>query len=209
MRNSIKRLIVSGIILGLILSLYSTYLDFLLHYGITSGDLFCSINEFIDCKSIYLSKYSRIFGFSKSFLGVLYYFILAINFSLLLKKRDESRFNIFLFFLSIGALFSTYNLIQILFVVGKICLVCLLLQGISIFIFISILVERRHHYTDVYSIKFTNYFYSQLVMIIVIMLSGFQLQKKLNEYLSIDHNNTIADNYIENYFSESKHTIRI
>ncbi|NOR75228.1 MAG: thioredoxin domain-containing protein [Draconibacterium sp.] len=204
MRNSTKWLLISGIILGLILSLYSTYLDFLIHYGIISSNLFCSINEFIDCKSIYLSKYSRIFGFSKSFLGVLYFIILATNFTLLLKKTDESRFNIFLFFLSIGALFSVYNLIQIIFVIGKICPLCLLLQAINILLFISIVVERRVHYKDVYSIKFTNYFYSQLVMIIVIMFFGFHLQKKINEYLSIDNSNTKADNYIENYFSSNK-----
>jgi len=204
MGDSTRWLILSGIILGLILSLYSTYLDFLIHYGIESDYLFCSVNEFIDCKSIYLSKYSRVFGFSKSNLGVLYFIILAINFIFLLKKTDESRFNIFVLFISAGALYSIYNLYLNFFVIQKICLICLLLQVLNIFLLVSVSIERKHIYSDIFSIRFTNYFYSQLVIIILIMFFGFHLQKKLNEYLSIDNSNTKADNYIENYFSSNK-----
>ena len=41
-------------------------------------------------------------------------------------------------------------------------------------------------------------------MIILITFFGFHLQKKINEYLSIDYKDVKADEYIVNYFSSDK-----
>lgn len=204
MRNSTKWLLLSGIILGLIFGLYSTYLDFLLHWGIDSNGLICSVNEYIDCKSVYLSKYSKVFNFSKSLLGFLFYIILLFNFIFLTRNTDESRFDLFFLFLMIGAFFSIYNLYLLVFVIQKICLICLILQVIGIFLFTTVMIERKFLYKDVYSIKFTKYFYSQLILISFILLSGFQIQKKMNSYWSKENGNNKADSYISNYYSSDK-----
>lgn len=204
MRKSTKRLIISAITLGLIVSLYSTYFDFLIHWGMDSGDLLCGINKYIDCKSIYLSEHSTVFGMSKSFLGLIYYIILLLNFIFLSQQKEESRFNVLLLIIAIGAIFSFYNLYLLIFVIQKICLLCLSLQAINILLLVTIIIERRHQYTEVYSIKFTYYFYAQLVISFCILFLGFHTQNKINRYLSIDFGPYKADNSIVDYYSSDK-----
>jgi hypothetical protein len=105
---------------------------------------------------------------------------------------------------AVGALFSVYNLFLSLFVIRKICIICTLLQGINISLFIYLAQERRRLYQDIFAIKFTQYFYSQLLISCLLLFTGFQIQKNVNSDISDYENNKKDDAYLTSFFSSSK-----
>jgi uncharacterized membrane protein len=99
----------------------------------------------IDCGAVTLSVYSKIFGISISYFGLLFY--LFIFGSILFKKNldiDKTDIHTYLITLSpIGAfLFSIYLVIIQLFVLELICLYCMLSAATSTGIFLVLSVPK-------------------------------------------------------------------
>jgi len=114
-----KKLIIFFSIVGFLVSAY------LYFEGKKMG---CALNG---CDLVLTSKYSKFLGIDNSLLGMVYFFIIGF-FSLLNKIK-------FLKIISVFALFFVFYLLFVMFFILKeICLFCLIVDFISIIIFVLI-----------------------------------------------------------------------
>jgi uncharacterized membrane protein len=128
--ESMTRLIIFFAILGVLLSLYMTWL----HYK-PGNSSFCTINEQFDCEAVNKSRYSELFGMPVALLGVFGYFVILLTaFSILagydwswLSKRLKPRHChwVLFVFAALGFLVSVYLSIVQAFVLHTWCVICI------------------------------------------------------------------------------------
>lgn len=119
--------------LGLADSVYLTYE----HY--TSGTAPCSNNIFLDCGKVLQSSYSEIYGIPLALIGVVFYGLLVIS-TIYSMMRKGLAGKYALLILSAGGFISTLYLMYLqFFVIGALCMYCMISAGISITNFFIIL----------------------------------------------------------------------
>ena len=98
----------------------------------------CSTSIFVDCGKVLQSKYSTIMGFPLSLLGLLHYINLLFWVTLTFYYSRPIFKRIVFLFSAIGFLFSLYLVWLQLFVIGAICLYCMLSAFTSIALYVSL-----------------------------------------------------------------------
>mgnify|MGYP000446968679 CR=1 FL=1 len=109
----------------------SVYLATAYHSGTPLSCKFLS-----GCNEVARSKYSYIGGVSLPVLGVLFYTIVAINSLLYLAKRSNIYAIILLLVTDLGLLASIYFVYLQVYVIGAICLYCIISATASLILFL-------------------------------------------------------------------------
>ncbi len=130
-------LLISAILAGLGLSIYSVYH----HFQITkfgNFDSFCSINQTFDCGAVAQSPYSVMFGVPLGVWGGLYFctqlFFIFPRFKNNLSKQNAQNF---LGLAILGVLASLYLAFVSLFLIKAVCLVCVSTYFVILVMFIG------------------------------------------------------------------------
>ncbi len=125
MNNTILMLCV----LGIILSSYLTYL----HYVPEELDAsFCNISDYLSCATVNKSRFATLFGIPVALLGIIGFVIMGV---LAINKRYPS--GTALFFLSLSSLiFMLYLTGAEIFIIGAVCVLCVMVAAITLFIFL-------------------------------------------------------------------------
>lgn len=135
-----RRIIVEWI-LPVLLILEIILTGFLAYNAMYSSG-FCVVSDNVgNCESVQSSIYSEIFGVKLSYLGLIAFVVLAFVYFISLKDRKISKLFIWLSF--VGALFALYLLYLQLFVLQQVCTTCLIVDGVSILIFLISWVFRK------------------------------------------------------------------
>lgn len=102
-----------------------------------NGKMICPLGG--DCQKVVNSQFSKLFGISIEYFGMIYYFLILFGYITLLSFPYEIEVLYFvLAFLSLGGfLFSLYLLFIQAFLIRNWCLWCLISAGSSTFIFLS------------------------------------------------------------------------
>lgn len=117
-------------LVGLVVAGISLYYHFA-----DAGESFCNINDRFNCQTVYQSEYSYLFGIPVPVLGIIAYLGFA---GLIIFQRQISSFLVFSmkeywWYLSvIASIMLTYQLIMTSissFVIGAICVLCLISQA--------------------------------------------------------------------------------
>jgi protein-disulfide isomerase/uncharacterized membrane protein len=149
--NSVNQYNISMIMLilsviGLLSSIYLTYL----HQQIFTGKLedfgFCGISRSISCEAVSASPYSKIFGIPLAWLGVLLYlFWIALAAIAAFKPENNSRIsNGLILVTSAAAVASNIYLGQVMFfILGTLCLLCLLTYALNLVVLVLALRQTK------------------------------------------------------------------
>lgn len=124
LENSTKLLILFAT-LGLLFSSY-------LYYTSSFKDNVCGINS---CNIVLKSKYSEFLGINNSLIGI-FYFSLALFFSLFLSKISKIFQFLFIFLSFLGFIFSIYLILIQFLILKKICIFCIFADLSAILIFL-------------------------------------------------------------------------
>ena len=127
------------LVASLFLQLYLTKQFYSVQYGVGLGESICNINEFLNCDSVALSKYSKIFGVPNAVLGTFLNLILLIGLlgyafnSGSQNKEEESSWLNFYFTLAVVSM-GTSIVLAIISVIAikKLCIFCAALYVLSI-----------------------------------------------------------------------------
>ncbi|MEN9852637.1 MAG: hypothetical protein RI996_580 [Candidatus Parcubacteria bacterium] len=104
--------------LGLLDSIYLTYTRFM---GIVPP---CSISFFSGCATVAKSSYSVFFGIPLSLIGVFFYLLICVVTITLIYKKVRYGSLAFVFFSTLGGLFSLYFVYLQAFVIRAFCIYC-------------------------------------------------------------------------------------
>lgn len=143
------------------LSLFGMGLAFILvtqHYNLLKKGFeeksFCSINEFIDCDVVNASSYADIFSIPVAGLGLIFYFIIFIYSSIAqassAHKKDSLLFCFYLSFLAL--LFTIYMAYVSFFKLEVICLLCIGMYLLNLFIFLLFPPALRTKFREIPSL---------------------------------------------------------
>ncbi|MDA0207820.1 MAG: vitamin K epoxide reductase family protein [bacterium] len=121
MKYSHLTLIILGSLLGLIASIYLSFIA-----AGTVDTAFCSIGETFDCGAVNSSKYARLFGFPNSWLGILAYTFLLISALINHKNVRIWLMNLSIFGVVIMLLFGLYLTYIEAFVLYAWCIFCVM-----------------------------------------------------------------------------------
>ncbi len=120
--------------LGLVLAALSTWI----HHQVTSGGgytSFCNVSATVNCDDVVASRYGSLLGLPVSVWAIGFYLLLAVvarrAFGAASKGRDQARADALALAVA-GGLFSTYLALISLFVLQKICLLCMGLYVASV-----------------------------------------------------------------------------
>lgn len=110
-------------------------------------DLPCNINPFISCTSVINSPQGEVFGFANPLLGIAgFSFVLAVGMMLLSGVEPSRRF--WKFFTG-GIITATvlihWFIYQSIFVLGSLCLYCMITWVVTWPIFIYTIIKRNQH----------------------------------------------------------------
>ena len=109
-----------------------------------SGD-WCSLSTYVDCRMVARSPYALVFDRPVAWFALGYYAWLICAAILLIVQRETSWLIEGLLPVAlIAAAVSIWKLYQMIFLVGQLCIACLLLQGTNLLILGSILLMLRH-----------------------------------------------------------------
>ncbi len=123
--------------LGIILSLYLTYIHFT-----ESRAAFCAAGT--DCDTVRQSGFSTIMGVPVAALGVAGYSVLLVVFLISMKKRTKW---LLLYILALaGFVFSAYLTYIELFVIKAVCMYCIFSAVLMTIIFIALLKARSEYH---------------------------------------------------------------
>ena len=172
MKQKKQRLLLSIIIFSLLGVILSGYLV-KVHY---TGQSICDLNNKLSCSLVNKSKYAEIKGIPVALLGVIFYSVLGLlGFSLYgfnknnlyickkLEKNPETSQNSFIYFITHPKLFlllavpavvfSFYLTYAEFFLIGTICIACLISQGTILGI---ALMGYKYHQLEKQAIKTSN-----------------------------------------------------
>ncbi len=125
-----KKWIVVLSVLGIIVASYLTYM----YYNTESHEV-CDINDTFNCTSVHESDYAVLGGVPVAILGIMgYFFILAFSFYSLFYVRWLS---------FVGLLFQLRLTWAEFFVIHKLCIFCLISQGLILIIFLLAVNWKR------------------------------------------------------------------
>jgi uncharacterized membrane protein len=115
------------------------------------ASLNCNLNPVVDCTGVLNDQLSAVFGFPNAFLGMIFFAILATSGLLLLSGgKFTGRFRHFVFGVSLVLiLFSVWFFAISLYVLGKICLFCVVGWIVSVPIFWYGLLYYLHSATGI------------------------------------------------------------
>ncbi|MEZ4753714.1 MAG: thioredoxin domain-containing protein [Bdellovibrionota bacterium] len=148
-------------LLGLGLAVVSIIVQLQLEYGLSNGPTFCSISESINCETVYLSKWSKLFGVSLGAFGVPFY-LLMIFFAF--ADSESKRFSQAGFILScISCILSIYLFLVSKIYIGSLCIICIgmYLANFLIFGFFTYLLRKDKRSTLE---KLTDWIFSKKVI---------------------------------------------
>lgn len=128
-----RNLILLILVLAIIGIVDSTYLA-IEHYRDTVPP--CSTNILVDCGQVLRSQYAKILGVPLALLGVVYYFLVTVLISSIIKAGKRLFKQILILVAFFGFIFSLYLMYLQIIVIGSICLYCTLSALISILIFV-------------------------------------------------------------------------
>ncbi|MFC1742110.1 vitamin K epoxide reductase family protein [Nanoarchaeota archaeon] len=145
--ESIIRIVLVLALLGLLISIYMTWL-----YFKPGGVSFCDTSEMFNCTRVAQSGYSAILGVPVALLGIFWYgFIILSCYSLLTKhvlfhrKLTVKRLNLLLVWFSIvGFVFSCYLMAVQYFAIQKWCVFCISSSVIVTLIMILSVINFYH-----------------------------------------------------------------
>ena len=125
-----KKWIVILCLLGIIVASYLAYM-----FYNTGAHEVCDINNTFDCTTVHESEYAVIAGVPVAILGIMgYFFILAFSFYSLFYARWLSL---------VGLLFQLRLTWAEFFVIHKLCIFCLISQGLILLIFLLTVNWKR------------------------------------------------------------------
>lgn len=121
----------------LIVIIISSYLAIIDIFSVDTP--FCLTGK--SCDIVKNSIYSTLLGIKLSFIGLFYSIVLVVSFLLKINKKLD--FEYFTLISGIGAVFAVYFLYIQLFIIGKICTNCVIVDVSIIIIFILTLVKNN------------------------------------------------------------------
>ena len=108
------------------------------YIGLSNGnDYICKVGS--DCDTVQNSIYGTLFGIKLAWFGVICFLILFILF--LIARFDKKKYWMFFLATIIGAGFAIYFISLQVFVLGKLCMDCVIIDGIMILMFIIAIFE--------------------------------------------------------------------
>lgn len=108
------------------------------YIGFSNADnYFCSAGS--ECDTVQNSIYGSIFGLKLAWFGAMCFGILFLFF--LIARANKNRYWMFFLASIIGAVLAVYFIYLQVFVLGKLCRDCLLIDGIMILMFVIVVFE--------------------------------------------------------------------
>ncbi len=183
-KSYIKPAVIALSVLGLIVSLYLTYL----HYS-EGQTAFCA--EGSQCDEVRQSDFSTILGIPVALFGLLGY-ALIIVFSII--SISKKRRWLLLYILALGGVtFSAYLTYVELFVIKAVCKYCVISALIMTTIFLILLFGKNEYYPKFSGVKTT---LLGLCVVLVVLVGAFSLQyEQLAEAKLPSYEITPADSY--------------
>lgn len=142
-------------LLGLIVSIELCYVYFNANFVPNAGSSFCSINSVIDCDAVARTSYSNFLGIPWSVYGIGFYllvmFLTAFPFNKLVFFKNFKNPESYIFTFSTFAVLNSLVLWAISsLIIHKICLLCYVLYGVNLFLFIFSKLGKPviNHYKD-------------------------------------------------------------
>jgi uncharacterized membrane protein len=135
-----------GVVLIMILAFCGlTDSAYITQHQLSGTPLLCNIQNLSGCNIVASSQYSRIFGVPLAELGVLFYGIIFVLAALEIVIFDQLLRRVLQGFAIIGVLFSLYTTFIQVFVIGAVCVYCLLsaLIALCILILASLIEPMR------------------------------------------------------------------
>lgn len=110
-----------------------------------TATLSCNLNPIVDCGTVLGNKLSALFGFPNAFIGMIVFAMLALSglFMLLGTKPNKAYRNIVMLLSTILLGFSVWFFTVSLYVIGKVCIFCVVGWIVSIPIFVYSLANWR------------------------------------------------------------------
>lgn len=145
MRRWALAIIVVIAIAGITVASISTKDNFRIQREGLENPSFCAISEKVNCDVVNASSYAKLLGIPTSSWGIIFYSIIAI-FSLIsffLKDKARATVSILWFMSILGILFSLYLSYITLHVLDVVCIECLSLYVVNIFLFIFLFVALK------------------------------------------------------------------
>lgn len=108
-----------------------------------SLDLSCNINPVVDCGSVMSHRLAALFGFPNAFIGMVMFSMLLLAGLLLLSGNvlNKKAMNVVLLLATLAAGFSVWFFGASLYVIGKVCIFCLVIWPASLTLFWFTLLE--------------------------------------------------------------------
>lgn len=128
-RKSIPGIIVLSII-GAAISIWQTRLFFNTRSGASGFNSFCNIGNTFDCTAIEMSPYAELFsGMPLSALAIAAYLLIGVIALFGLSEQSKSNLRpLLVFFAALATAFSAFYLVIMTSVIGKLCLLCLVID---------------------------------------------------------------------------------
>jgi len=134
MRNKSEKIMIILLILGIIISIYLTYLHYVPEKLNSS---FCNPTDYLSCSTVNKSSYSTLFGIPVALIGIIG--MLTILGLLLIRPKN---YGLYIFVLITGALlFMIYLTSAELFIIKAICIFCITVALIVLTLFIISIKE--------------------------------------------------------------------
>ncbi len=147
MNKTIQHIVIIICFIGLLNAAYLLNLHYILIED-TGYQAFCNVNEYFTCNEVNAGKYSTFIGIPVALLGIVGYLFIG-GLAWFRRNKWKTGFPFIdkrqglwhLIIVSIGLIFSAYLTFLELFVIHKMCLLCLLSAVIMVILFLLILKE--------------------------------------------------------------------
>lgn len=146
------------------------------------GVLSCNLNPIVDCGTVLGNRWAALFGFPNAFIGMIVFAMLASSgiYMLLGTKPNKAYRNVVLALASILLAFSVWFFGMSLYVIGKVCIFCVVGWVVSIPIFVYSLANWREPLESKLTAFFQKNHLNLIIASYIIMLALFLL--KFSDY---------------------------
>lgn len=142
------------------------------------GILSCNLNPIVDCGTVLGNRWAALFGFPNAFIGMIVFAMLALSglYMLLGTKPNKAYRNVVLALALILLGFSVWFFGMSLYVIGKICIFCLVGWIVSIPIFVYTVANWREAAASKLSTFFQKNHLNLIIASYVVMFALFLLR---------------------------------
>jgi protein-disulfide isomerase/uncharacterized membrane protein len=152
----------------------ASFYSLLHHYELKAKgatNAFCNISSQLNCDKVASSSYSEFFSIPMGTWGLAYFFaMLFILWFVSRGKKQEVWELIFLFFASIGVIFSLVLASISFFILKVICITCILVYLCVFFQVIPIIITRKKNFGAIKKIVFKSFFFYLLLPTTVVFV---------------------------------------